>query len=364
MEELIIKPLNSRRLSLLRFMTKWLFPFQTYIGGPQAYTGRLIIIDGLDECSDPEVQCDLLAIIASACSDIPLPLRFLIASRPEIHLQRAFGRIPFEVKRINLADDPDANMAIRRYLLREFEKIRSNHRFRAHFHPTEDVISKIVEKSSGQFIYPSTVIKYIQHPQGRPDKRLEVILGISSPSPRVNDQPFAQLDTLYKHIFSSANGIHRDTIKRIFGIIFLASQPQYYYLKPSLAFLESALALEMHEIILLLDDFVSLIALPQDPTQPIRLFHTSLLDFLRDPERSGEFTLDLSVAHEVLVAAHFSRLLNEDNPSSEVFFSLRADKFIKKQQKIPLPFIIVCFCISEKQGCQSICGNIYYRQDF
>jgi hypothetical protein len=321
MEELVIKPLQSRRLSLLHFMTKWLFPFQRYIGGPQAYTSRLIVIDGLDECSDTEVQCDLLHIIASAHSRIPLPLCFLIASRPEIHLQRTFGSKSFEfthVKRINLGDDPDAHMAIRRYLLREFEKIRSNHRFGADFHPTEDMISKIVEKLSGQFIYPSTVIKYIQHPQGRPDKRLDVILGISSP--QVNDRPFTQLDTMYTHIFSSANGVHFDTIKSIFGIIFVASQPQYYYLEPSLVFLESALALEMHETILLLDDFVSLIALSQDPTQPIRLFHTSLLDFLCDPERSGEFTLDLSVAHEV-VTTYFSRLVNEDNPFGEFSFN-------------------------------------------
>ncbi len=86
--------------------------------------------------------------------------------------------------------------------------------------------------------------------------------------------------------------------------------------KPTLAFLESALDLEVNEIILLLDDFVSLVALPQDPAEPIRLFHASLLDFLRDPERSGGFTLDLSVAHEA-VATYFSRLSNEDNPVGE-----------------------------------------------
>ena len=314
MEELVIKPWHCRRFTRLHFIRRWLFQFRRYIGKPRAYNGRLIVIDGLDECSDPEVQCDLLHIIASACARIPLPLRFLIASRPEIHIEQAFGSEAFgptPVKRINVGDDPDANSAIRRYLLREFENIHNNHRFGKDFHPTEDMTIKLVEKSSGQFIYPSTVIKYIQHPRGKPDKRLEVILGISSP--RVNDRPFAQLDALYTHIFSSANdGMHNDTIKSIFGIIFLASQRQYYYLEPSPAFLASALALETHEITLLLDDFVSLVALPQHPAQHIRLFHASLLDFLRDQERSGAFALDLPVAHEA-VATYFSRLLNEDH---------------------------------------------------
>jgi len=329
MEELVIKPLNTRRLALLHFMTKWLFPSQN-ISGPQAYTSRLIVIDGLDECSNPEVQCDLLRMIALACSRIHLPLRFLIASRPEIHIQQAFGG----VKRINLEDDPDANMAIRRYLLQEFEKIRRHNRFGANFYPSEDVIRRIVEKSSAQFIYASTVINYIRHPRGSPERRLEAILNISS-SP-VNDQPFAQLDDLYKHIFSSANGIDRGTVKRIFGIIFLASQPQHYYLEPSVAFLKSALALGTREIILFSDDFVSLIALSQDSTQRIRLFHISLFDFLRDPERSGEFTLDLSDAHEVLVAT-FSRLLNECKPLSEFLFFIHCvyTHLLKNKKRYP-----------------------------
>ncbi len=319
MEELVIRPWHCRRLTRLHFMRKWLLRFQRYLSEHQTDNGRLIVIDGLDECSDPEVQCDLLRIIASACTRIPLPLRFLIASRPEIHIERTFGSEVFElirVKRINLGDDPDANLEIQRYLLREFERIHKNHRFGADFHPTEDMIAILVEKSSAQFIYPSTVIKYIEDPRGRPDKRLEVIMGISSP--RVNNRPFAQLDALYMHIFFSANSIHSDAIRSIFGIIFLASKPKYDYLKPGLAFLELALNLETREIILLLDDFVSLIALPEDPAQPIRSFHAGLLDFLCDPERSGEFTLDLSVAHEV-VATYFSRRLNEDNPLSELF---------------------------------------------
>ena len=316
MEELVVKPLRCRRLARLHSMREWLFRFQKYFGEPRRkdyYRGRLVVIDALDECSDCEVQCDLLRIIASACDRLVLPLRFLIASRPEVHIERAFRDEGFErigVKRINLGDDPDADRAIRRYLLQEFEKIRRGHRFGAGFQPTEDVITALVEKSSAQFIYPSTVIKYIQDPRGRPDKRLEVILGISSP--RVRDLPFQQLDALYAHIFSSANDVYKGTVKCLFGILFLASQPEYEHLTPSLAFLESALELEGDdEVVLLLDDFVSLVALPQDRVRPIRLFHASLFDFLREPERSGGICLDLSVAHEAVVM-YFSRRLNKD----------------------------------------------------
>jgi hypothetical protein len=82
---------------------------------------RLVVIDGLDECSDQNTQCDLLRIIASAIPHIPYPLRFLITSRPEPHITRAFG---YDVVRYNLSDDPNADNDIRNFLDGEFEWIR------------------------------------------------------------------------------------------------------------------------------------------------------------------------------------------------------------------------------------------------
>jgi len=46
----------------------------------------LIIIDGLDECGDPGTQVSLLQVISKALSVSQLPLKILIASRPEVHL--------------------------------------------------------------------------------------------------------------------------------------------------------------------------------------------------------------------------------------------------------------------------------------
>ncbi|KAF9521499.1 hypothetical protein CPB83DRAFT_778634, partial [Crepidotus variabilis] len=54
----------------------------------------LIVIDGLDECQDPDVQCDLLSIIADSIKDLPIPVRFLIASRPEVRIKDTFCHNP------------------------------------------------------------------------------------------------------------------------------------------------------------------------------------------------------------------------------------------------------------------------------
>ncbi|KAJ7908188.1 hypothetical protein B0H13DRAFT_2498366, partial [Mycena leptocephala] len=49
-----------------------------------------IIIDGLDECDEEDVQQKILRLIGNAVSREPLPIRFLIASRPESYIRETF----------------------------------------------------------------------------------------------------------------------------------------------------------------------------------------------------------------------------------------------------------------------------------
>ena len=156
---------------------------------------------------------------------MPYPLRFLITSRPEPHVTRGFG---YDVVRYNLSDDSNADNDIRNFLDGEFEWIR-------HYHPQEEhlprwpprgAISSIVERSSGHFIYPSTVMCYIRSPDDQPNDRLLVILGTKQPD--TEDLPYGQLDALYTLIFCDIKNLsQREKIHRALGIIHLRS------LKPS-----------------------------------------------------------------------------------------------------------------------------------
>ena len=51
----------------------------------------LIIIDGLDECANPQVQVSILSSISKALQQCTFPLKFLISSRPELHLTAEFN---------------------------------------------------------------------------------------------------------------------------------------------------------------------------------------------------------------------------------------------------------------------------------
>lgn len=267
---------------------------------------RLVVIDGLDECRDMDMQCDLLRIIGITLPHLPYPIRFLITSRPESHITRIFQHDLRDVVQYNLSDDSDADEDIRRFLDQEFAEIRRTHPLRLHLPsewPPQHSISSIVERSSGHFIYASTVIRFIRSPRHRPDDRLEVIVGLKRPYEK--DRPYARLDSLYELIFLEIlDPADLEKIHAALGIIYLRSQhsgmfslPQW---KSDRYCIKTLLELRPGDLILLFDPLLSLVSIEKED---IRIFHKSLFDYLLDPSRSGDLLLDLGLAHGV--AANF-----------------------------------------------------------
>ncbi|KAF8975997.1 hypothetical protein BDQ17DRAFT_1459609, partial [Cyathus striatus] len=62
-------------------------------------------------------------------------------------------------------------------------------------------IKKLIEKASGQFIYPATVIKYIGNHRSDPVQQLGIILDIDNSQ---TGNPYAEIDALYTFILKSA----------------------------------------------------------------------------------------------------------------------------------------------------------------
>ncbi len=282
----------------------------------------LIVIDGLDECQDPNVQCDLLQIVASAIPHLRFPFRFLIASRPESHIVRTFNHHRalqmIAVQRYDLSQDIEANDDIRSVLEQEFTEIRRVHVVGAHLGPDwpgSQAIDILVDRSSGHFIYASTVMRYIQSPQHRPDDRLQVILGLSPVA--VDDRPYAQLDALYTLIFDDVAKIRIETIHRVFGILYLLTEREGLF-EPkgqdpferggtqTASVINDLLDLKPGDLDLLFDPLRSLVTLDQGD---FRVFHKSLFDYLLDPSRSGSFHLKLDLAHETVAVYALKNLL-------------------------------------------------------
>ena len=318
--ELLIAPFFSWIYIVLCWITGTFF-FSWAFGWAHP---RLIVIDGLDECDNKKIHSHILRAAAMTTTRLQQPFRILITCRPEVHiiqtLQDLNNYVDFDLGKRN------ANHDIQLFLSDKFEKLKRNHCLAKHDSfptswPGPDAIAKITTNASGQFIYASVVMAYIESDNHSPKERLSVILGLS-PKPGC-DTPFDPLDALYMHIFSS---VEDDLLLR--QIIALMAIPRTkgdklgQYTTP--ARIATLLSVSTDRIFLVLDQLRSVIS-SAGPDNPIKFWHASTSDFLLDKERSKEFFVDIQRVHEI-PARGYLRLFQSQG--ADLFFNLNPDFFL------------------------------------
>ena len=257
---------------------------------------RLIIIDGLDECNDG-TQRQILDVVLKVTRRFSLPLLFLVASRPEQDIS-SFFNMPHvrEVStRIALDTEYGSNGDIERFLRDKISVIRNTHPLRSTLPPSwpsEEDIHTLMRKSSGQFIYAATAVKYFSSPRHRPTQRLNVILGVIRPGP--SELPFAELDALYRHIVYSTDDFQL-TVRILMTLTLIGG-----------AFpvaLDHLLSFEPGDSMLRLAELGALVCMDDEEVEIwevrffFRILHASLGDFLADPTRSGALYVDPGLVH-------------------------------------------------------------------
>jgi hypothetical protein len=278
---------------------------------------KLIILDGLDECGGSSSHQFVLEIVLAAINEHNLPFSFLIASRPEQKIREAFDDPIMNLLTVRLILDDKylPGEDIRIFLTSRFGDIKRRHPSRTSLSawPSDEDVQRLVEKSSGQFIYASTVIKFIDSHRHWPPDRLHIIFGIL---PRGKTTPFAEMDALYSHILSAAS----DNIEKILDIftILVFLRISHHDWRRTVQFFESFLQYRTGEIFTVLSDMHSIISVPSPDQQNMTLqfFHASLGDFLTDCSRSGEdFFLDPGVSHRKIAAWMLKKITG---PSSSI----------------------------------------------
>ncbi|KAF8187606.1 hypothetical protein K438DRAFT_1009789 [Mycena galopus ATCC 62051] len=249
----------------------------------------VVVIDGLDECDRQTVQQEILHSIGRAVHDQQLPLRFLVASRPEPHIRESFAGALFGLHcPVNIEE---SFKDVRKYLLDEFARVQREHRGTMTMvpspWPSPETIQKLVDKSSGYFIYASTVIKFIDDRNFRPTQRLDVIMGVKEPE---CGSPVAALDQLYTQILSQVS-TRPQLLQILAALVAQINLPVGY--------LEQLLELERGDVPLALRGLHSVISGLVNENgrgfsdwslgQGIGIHHASFRDFLQDPTRAGIF---------------------------------------------------------------------------
>ena len=281
---------------------------------------RLVIIDGLDEIADRNAQVKVLEVITNALQHHHIPLIFLITSRPEQAISHAFSMRPLKIMtgRLLLDEKFQPDDDIRLFLNDSFSKIKDGHPHRSTLPsnwPKWREIDVLVTKSSGQFIYASTVIRFVESIRHRPADQLDIVLGLR---PVHGSSPFSELDALYMRILSVQENWQQ--IARIIAIVSVAQHP--FIKLDLLPTLEEFLDLRAGDVGLYLADMASLMSWDPEGKRPIQLLHASFLDFLSDSNRSGSFMVDEKAMHTIVTRCCLQNLINASESNSRGTFSI------------------------------------------
>ncbi|KAK1229228.1 hypothetical protein PQX77_007716, partial [Marasmius sp. AFHP31] len=303
--ELVMKPygrqalLSPQKPSLRQKWSGRIRKFVSKVLLMRTEVPNLVIIDGLDECGDEQTQQRVLAMIQSAFLASPnLPLRFLICSRPEAWLQEAFANDSLSElsKSIPLTDDFKPAEDIMTYYRHQFGEIVKSPKYRQvqfpNPWPTEEVLEALVNKSGSQFVYATTVSRFVAHADNDPMDQLCLVLKSTSHSQR-GTSPYQELDTLYNTILS-ANPNH-DKVRPILAVIVILPGLKlgiWERLELTPASIELLLGLPAGQVALRLRGMHSVLNI-RGRDDAITVHHTSFRDYLLDRTRSHHFYIDI-----------------------------------------------------------------------
>jgi len=267
----------------------------------------LIVVDGLDECSDQATQQDIFDALFSLSTPSAIRIRVLVCRRKESHIVSMFSTIQMSnmLFKIFLHNDYSSRKDIELYLREQFQRIRETHIFKtsiASSWPTEDQLAQLTRKSSGQFIYAIIVVGYVKSSLYRPQQRLDAILGLRPP---FKDLPFSQLDALYFLLLESTD--NPSVAADIMAYLAL-----YDVMRPE--DIDILLSLESGETEVYLSRLAAIVNMEEDCYCCLRahLLHKSFADFLFDSDRSkglSKSIMDTKFKHALQMIELFSGMI-------------------------------------------------------
>ncbi|KAJ7729868.1 hypothetical protein DFH07DRAFT_177458 [Mycena maculata] len=280
------KLIDGRSMAV-QFQKLILEPFGTGIMSPFL---PIITLDGLDECEGHKIQQQILRLFIGAIRSGRLAIRILIVSRPEPHIREVLDTQEASTICHHSMLSADTT-EIRIYLHDEFQRMHAEYKRQGielgTVWPPAGVLDHLVTKSSGIFIYATTVIRFVEDQYSHPADQLESVLSLD---PRST----APLDDLYTKILSAL--AKEPTQLRILHMIWRTSHPDGVEINPEE--IDMLLALRPGTSRLILRGLHSLFSVPPVRHQladlkSVKFLHASFADYLRDAHRSGQWCVSV-----------------------------------------------------------------------
>ncbi|TEB24123.1 hypothetical protein FA13DRAFT_1818112 [Coprinellus micaceus] len=301
-------------------------PQESRIGWP-----KVVIIDGLDEVivaphhdstgqriqrTSEDDQVEILNVLVTISRDPFFPFRIFVASRPESNITKFFDTDAQDTAVRLFLDskyNPDAD--VERFLVSKFAHIRRHAGISSASWPGQPTLDRLVEMSSGQFIVPTTIIRWVE--AGVPQLQLAEVMQLEQPKSETKN-PFATLDALYLHILQRAHNPDDDPLLVVKWIVCITSAAftSSTQKPPHAAFWRQFLEKVEGEFSYRLGPITSLVSVPRpnDISSPITIYHKSLTDFLSSPTRCRDLYVDKG-GHNCFVADRIVSVLKYKGPA-------------------------------------------------
>jgi hypothetical protein len=250
----------------------------------------LIVIDALDECEEEGSIGILLRLLpqVGACENIRV--RILVTSRPETPIRHGFDQMGTAVHQgfvLHRMPIEVSDRDIQVYLQHNLSTIAAERRLEDCW-PGERILTTMVQYAQGLFIWAATACKFIQDGKRFAEKRLQTLLDRSAST---RSEPERHLDTIYTTVL-------RASVPETYSKE--EQEEAYDYLRlilGSIVILFSALSVEALSKLLGLPskdtsdtiaELHSILDIPENHNQPLRLHHDSFRSFLLDGNRCRE----------------------------------------------------------------------------
>jgi hypothetical protein len=269
----------------------------------------ILVVDALDECNNDKNIRTIVELLSKARSLKTVRLRVLLTSRPEVPIRHGFleGQ---EGGHQNVAlhdiPSPIVDEDITLFLKHKFSYIRQEEYLDSDW-PGVKVISSLVRKASGLFIWAATAYRFVLDGKCDAATRLDTILRNDR---NATDTPEGHLNKIHTTVLENSiqgyKGQDREkpcrAMRYILGIIVVLFSPLSAQSLGRLLDIENGVQRTLKDLHAILDIPDDIPDIPDDEKRPIRLHHPSFRDFLLSKDRCSDanFWVKENEAHKDL----------------------------------------------------------------
>ena len=263
----------------------------------------VLVIDALDECDGENDVRRTLQLLTEARWLRTARLRIFVTSRRETPIRHVFDGIPQTQYQDFVLHNISRSVVehdIFVFLQCHLRDIRQECSLGVDW-PAKQTIEDLVRKSGGLFVWAATACRFIRDGHHFARERLVRILQGDT----ATASPEEKLDEIYRAILTNCmkdeydDGERAEWCKKFKDVVGTIA----ILLSPLSSFsLSRLLRIPSNDTIRMLNDMYSVLEIPTDQAQPIRLHHPSFRDFLFDERRCGDqhFWVEERKAHKVL----------------------------------------------------------------